>query len=58
VIAQLYRGPVGTSGGSGTGYLKDYRYDDRLAYSEPPYFLNPTSTAWYVARDTECDNNC
>ena len=58
VIAQLYRGPVGTSGGGGTGYLKNYVYDDRLAYSEPPYFLNPTSTAWYVARDTECDTYC
>ena len=55
-IAQLFRGPVGTIGNS--GYLKSYNYDDRLAYSEPPYFLNPTSTAWYVARSTECDNSC
>ena len=58
-IAQVYRGPVGTGGGGGgTGYLKNYVYDDRLAYSEPPYFLSPTSTAWYVARDTECDTYC
>ena len=55
-IAQLFRGPVGTIGNS--GYLKDYNYDDRLAYSEPPNFLNPTSTAWYVARSVECDNIC
>jgi hypothetical protein len=57
-IAQLYRGTVGTSGGSGTGYLKNYNYDDRLAYSEPPYFLNPTSTAWYVVRMVECGTSC
>jgi hypothetical protein len=52
-IAQLYRGPVGTSGG--TGYLKNYNYDDRLATTEPPYFLSPSSTAWYVSRETECE---
>ena len=58
-IAQLYRGIVGTgSGGGGTGYLKNYNYDDRLAYSEPPYFLNPTSTAWYVVRLVECGTGC
>jgi hypothetical protein len=55
-IAQLFRGPVGTIGNS--GYTKSYNYDDRLAYSEPPYFLNPTSTAWYVSRSIECDNSC
>jgi len=55
-IAQLFRGPVGTVGNS--GYLKNYTYDDRLAYSEPPNFLSPTSTAWYVGRITECGNSC
>ena len=55
-IAQLFRGPVGTIGNS--GYTKNYNYDDRLAYSEPPYFLSPTSTAWYVSRTVECDNDC
>ena len=55
-IAQLFRGTVGTVGGS--GYLKNYNYDDRLAYSEPPYFLNPTSTAWYVVRTVECGTGC
>jgi hypothetical protein len=54
-IAQLYRGPVGTGGGGGTGYLKDYNYDDRLATTEPPYFLNPVSAHWFVSRQTECD---
>ena len=52
-IAQLFRGPVGTIGNS--GYLKDYRYDDRLATTEPPYFLNPVSAHWSVSRETECD---
>jgi hypothetical protein len=55
-IAQKFRGPVGTIGSS--GYLKNYNYDDRLAYSEPPYFLNPTSIAWIVSRVTECDTSC
>jgi hypothetical protein len=57
-IVQLYRGPVGThqiDGSVSTGYIKEYKYDDRLATIEPPYFLNPTSAAWYVQRQTECD---
>jgi hypothetical protein len=49
-IAQNYRGIVGTSGG--TGYLKDYRYDDRLAVDEPPYFLAPLKAGWKVSRET------
>jgi hypothetical protein len=53
VIAQLFRGPVGTS--ANTGFLKDYDYDDRLATTEPPYFLNPVSAHWSVSRLTECD---
>src|SRR5262249_48045091 len=36
-IAQKFRGAVGTTGG--TGYLKDYNYDDRLRYQEPPHFF-------------------
>lgn len=50
-IAQYYRGPVGTSGG--TGYLKNYLYNDRLRYREPPYFLDPVKAAWRIARQTE-----
>jgi hypothetical protein len=54
-IAQLYRGPVGTGTSSAsTGYAKNYTYDDRLAYAEPPYFLNPISVAWNVQHQTEC----
>ncbi len=49
-IAQEYRGPVGTfngsTGASVTGYIKNYNYDNRLKYLAPPYFLNPTATAF------------
>jgi hypothetical protein len=50
-IAQRFRGPVGTS--AGTGYIKDYNYDDRLKYRSPPYFLEPVSAAWHVVRVNE-----
>jgi Tfp pilus assembly protein PilX len=43
-IAQRYRGPVGTSGGS--GYLKNYNYDSRLRYAPPPFFLDPVRSSW------------
>jgi hypothetical protein len=50
-IAQFWRGPVGTSGG--TGYVKNYNYDDRLANQQPPSFLAPTNaTSWKVSRET------
>jgi hypothetical protein len=49
-IAQNYRGIVGTVGA--TGYLKDYKYDNRLAVDEPPYFLSPLNAGWKVARQT------
>lgn len=45
-IAQKFRGPVGTSGGS--GYLKHYVYDTRMRYAPPPYFLDPVRSAWGV----------
>jgi type II secretory pathway pseudopilin PulG len=50
-IAQKFRGPVGTTGGS--GYLKKYEYNDRLRYREPPYFLDPVQSSWRIARQTE-----
>lgn len=55
VIAQRFRGPVGTGGASGasTGYVKNYQYDDRLAYRSPPNFLDPVQSAWRVSRYTE-----
>jgi Tfp pilus assembly protein PilX len=49
-IAQRFRGIVGTTGG--TGYIKDYKYDERLAVDEPPYFLNPLNAGWEVSRET------
>ena len=42
-IAQKFRGPVGTGSGATitTGFRKNYIYNDRLRYREPPYFLDP-----------------
>jgi len=52
-IAQDYRGIVGSGGGGGgTGYLKDYKYDERLATDEPPYFLAPLKAGWKIIRET------
>ncbi len=51
-IAQFWRGPVGTSGGSGTGYIKNYNYDERLATDQPPSFLTPSTTIWKITRVT------
>jgi hypothetical protein len=61
VIAQNFRGPVGTENGSGgatTGYTKNYYYDWRFQALSPPYFLNPVNAGWEVNRLTECDNKC
>jgi hypothetical protein len=54
-IAQRYRGAVGTGGQSAnyTGYKKNYNYDDRLRYRNPPFFLEPVSAAWRVLRMNE-----
>ena len=51
VIAQKFRGPVGTSGGN--GYIKNYQYDDRLSLRQPPHFLDPVRSAWRLRRQTE-----
>lgn len=51
-IAQKFRGPVGTFGGNGTGYLKNYVYDDRLRYIEPPSFVDPVQSSWAIGRET------
>lgn len=47
-IAQLYRGPVGTSSGGVkvSGYTKAYTWDSRLKYAPPPYFLDPVGSSW------------
>jgi hypothetical protein len=51
VLAQKYRGAVGTSGG--TGYDKDYNYDDTFRAVTPPYFLTPSLTGWRTSRYRE-----
>lgn len=37
-IVQRFRGAVGTSGSSGTGYLKNYMFDTRFATNPPPHY--------------------
>ncbi len=49
-FSQKFRGAVGTTGGN--GYLKNYNYDDRLRYQEPPSFLDPVQSAWHIQRET------
>lgn len=54
VIAQKFRGPVGTGGSTiSTGYLKDYNYDDRLTLRQPPHFLDPVQSSWRIQRQSE-----
>lgn len=48
-IGQDYRGIVGSGS---HGYIKDYKYDNRLAVDEPPYFLSPLKAGWKVSRET------
>ena len=55
-IAQKWRGPVGTFGGSGTGYLKNYNYDSRLVYSSPPHAATLSSAAFRVIQWAEIQN--
>jgi hypothetical protein len=54
-IVQRYRGPVGTgnAGSIATGFLKNYWYDDRLRFRNPPYFLNPLKSKWEISRQQE-----
>ena len=54
-IAQQFRGPVGTGSGASisTGFRKEYLYNDRLRYREPPYFLDPVQASWRISRETE-----
>jgi hypothetical protein len=51
-IAQRYRGTVGTTGG--TGYLKNYHYDDRLQVMLPPYMFDIAISDWKIVRETLC----
>jgi hypothetical protein len=54
VIAQKWRGPVGTSGG--TGYLKGYGYDSRMQYASPPYVQEITETDYRTSQWAEVTN--
>jgi Tfp pilus assembly protein PilX len=51
-LAQNYRGAVGTTGSSGSGYLKSYNYDNRLRYLSPPNFIKPEKSSWVIGRET------
>jgi Tfp pilus assembly protein PilX len=51
-VAENWRGRV-TCCLSGGDYIKNYKYDTRLASDEPPSFLAPSSTnGWKVERET------
>jgi len=52
VIAQDWRGRVTAGAGAG-GYFKSYNYDERLKTKQPPNFLSPTTTSWFVTRETQ-----
>lgn len=54
-IAQKFRGTVSYTGNScgDHGYDKDYNYDDRFHYMNPPSFLDPEVEAWSVKRSNE-----
>jgi Tfp pilus assembly protein PilX len=50
-IGQYFRGPVGQV--SGSGYIKNYNYDDRFRVANPPYFLDPVQSSWRKIRFNE-----
>ncbi len=54
-LIQKFRGTVGTTGSGGTGYTKNYMYDERYLYLAPPKFLNPVETTYGVTRHAEVE---
>jgi hypothetical protein len=44
-IAQKYRGAVGQGS---NGYIKQYTYDTRMRYKQPPHFLAPANSGYQV----------
>jgi Tfp pilus assembly protein PilX len=59
-IAQYFRGVVGTVStgpGTGSGYLKDYNYDNRLQVVLPPYLFDLQVTEWQVFRESICQGS-
>jgi Tfp pilus assembly protein PilX len=60
-MAQKYRGAVGTFTSNGgqaqiaSGYDKNYVYDSRLRFQQPPYFTSPTLPNWVKSGFAECN---
>ena len=57
-LSQKFRGPVGTVNTSNssvsTGYGKNYNWDARLQYLQPPYFNSITTPNWTPLDFEEC----
>ena len=51
-IAQKYRGAVGSISGTSVvnGYIKNYVYDTRLAYTQPPFFLKASNSPFSLSK--------
>jgi hypothetical protein len=52
-LVQKYRGAVGTfyrSGKKRSGYSKDYYYDERMLYTEPPHFIEPLNSGFEIIK--------
>ncbi len=41
-------------GNPGTGYLKNYTYDNRLKALLPPYLFDIATSDWAISRETLC----
>ncbi|GAA3637619.1 hypothetical protein GCM10022223_65660 [Kineosporia mesophila] len=54
-IAQKFRGPVGTGTATAisTGYSKNYEYDGRLTFTQPPYFLKASNSPFQILTLTD-----
>jgi len=51
-MVQKFRGPVGTGSDTAifSGYDKNYVYDTRLRYTQPPYFLKASNSPYRVSK--------
>jgi hypothetical protein len=54
-IGEDWRGPVGEGN---NGYVKDYVYDQRLAYLSPPDYLNPGTNSWQIGSISTSRASC
>jgi hypothetical protein len=62
-IIQKYRGPVGTGWVDGegevhilTGYMKDYRFDERFREDSPPYFFSTGQYERLAWNEVPCED--